>query len=500
MNILFVNPDRPETFWDLKHVLKFISRKSIIPPLGLLTVAAMLPENWHCRLKDLVIEPLEDKDILWADYVFLGGMFIQKAAITRIARRCKDLGVPTVAGGPVFREDNNEIPEIDHIILGEAENIIDLLIEDIKNGNPRRTYQADHRPDLTGSPPPRWDLIDHRKYASMSIQSTRGCPFGCDFCDVTYLFGNKMRLKTTGQIITELDNLYDIGWKSSVFIVDDNFIGSKKFLKNQLLPAMIDWMKARAYPFVFNTQVSINIADDEELMTMMSQAGFDTVFIGIETSNDSALQECSKTQNRNRNLEECVHKIQRFGLQVQAGFILGFDSDRPSIFEKMASFIQSSGISTAMVGLLNVPRDTKLYHRLNEENRLLKESTGDNTDYSLGFIPKMDPAVLVQGYKSVVQTIYAPKNYYKTALTLLKNYKPPNRKTKLCMRDIKALFKSMLIIGILNKGRMYYWRLLIWSFFKCRKNFNIAVMQAIYGFHFRKVFAPEYKFPPGKRD
>lgn len=488
MKVLFVSLERPDTFWNLKYVLKCLSRKSTLPPLGLLTVAAMLPEKWDKKLIDMTVEDLTDKDILWADYVFIGAMYIQKGSLLKVARRCRELGVKTVGGGPIFRTGQDVYPEIDHIIYGEAENVIHDFVSDVENGTSKPEYSMDQWADLTTTPEPLWSLVSMKNYASMCIQYSRGCPFGCDFCDVTKLFGNKMRLKNADQVIAELDILFDLGWTGAVFLVDDNFIGNKSELKNKLLPAMIDWMKAHKHPFNFNTQVSINVADDEELMTMLSEAGFDTVFIGIESSSEESLAECNKKQNTNRDLVECVKKIQRFGLQVQAGFILGFDSDQPPIFNKMIEFIQSSGIGTAMVGLLNAPRDTKLYERLKKENRILNDSTGDNTDCSLNFIPKMDAKSLIEGYRSVVETIYAPKNYYKTVLTLLKNYEPPKEKPSIKLEELKILVRSMWEIGIVSKGRFYYWKLIFWSLFKCRKNFNLAIKQAIYGFHFRKVF------------
>ena len=489
MKILFVSPNLPETFWNLKHVLRCISRKATLPPLGLLTVGGMLPSAWEKRLVDVNVQLLTDRDILWADYVFIGGMHVQKDKVQEIVDRCKRLGVKTVGGGPVFRLGHNEIDGVDHIIYGEAENSVGRFVEDVENGNPQESYSCGDWADIHESPVPLWDIVDVKKYASACIQFSRGCPFGCDFCDVTQLFGNKMRLKTTGQLIAEMDRLYEIGWKGPVFVVDDNFIGSKGYLKREVLPAMIEWMDEHNHPFNFNTQVSINVSDDDELMTMMSDAGFDAVFIGIETTSDDCLEECNKRQNKNRDLVECVKKVQRFGLQVQAGFILGFDNDLPTIFDKLTNFIQNSGIATAMVGLLNAPRDTKLYRRLDDEDRLLFDTTGDNTDFSLNFIPKMDPQQLVDGYKSVISTIYAPKNYYKRVLTLLKNYEPPKKKPPFCSHDLWVLFKSMWLVGVVGKGRTYYWRLIFWSIFRRRKNFNIAVMYAIYGFHFRKAFA-----------
>jgi len=489
MKILFISPERPDTFWNLKHVLKCISKKAALPPLGLLTVAAMLPEKWEKKLVDMSVEKLTDKDILWADYVFIGAMYIQKDSLIQIAQRCKRLGVKTVGGGPIFRTNLEPIPGIDHVLYGEAENSIDQLIDDIENGCPKEFYSNETFPDLTKTPKPMLSLIKMKKYGSMAMQYSRGCPFGCDFCDVTELFGNKMRLKDSAQIIAELDDLYEMGWKGSIFMVDDNFIGNKAQLRNKLLPAMIEWSKAHNHPFNFNTQVSINVADDEQLMDMLSDAGFDTVFIGIESSSEDSLEECNKMQNTNRNLVECVRKIQRFGLQVQAGFILGFDSDQPSVFAKMAAFIQASGIATAMVGLLNAPKGTRLYKRLEAEDRIIEESTGDNTDYSLNFVPKMESGVLIDGYESVVKTIYDPKNYYKTVKALLENYKTPKQKPRQGLKEIRTMIKSGWKIGVLAKGRTYYWRLIFWSLFKCPEKLHLAIHHAIYGFHFRKVLA-----------
>ncbi len=291
-------------------------------------------------------------------------------------------------------------------------------------------------------------------------------------------------------MLQELDDIYLRRWRDKVFIVDDNFIANKNKLKNEILPAMIKWMEKRKHPFVFNTHVSINLADDEELMRLMVRAGFEAVFVGIETPDEQTLAECSKFQNRNRDLIACVKKIQQFGLQVQGGFILGFDSDRISTFDTLIKFIQKSGIVTAMVGLLNAPRGTKLYERLLNEDRLLKDSTGDNTDFSINFIPKMDHQDLINGYRDVIRTIYSPKYYYQRILTLLKNFEPLKTKRgfRFSYRDTKTLLKTMWFLGIIEKGRGYYWRLILWSLFRRPQTFQLAVTFSIYGFHFRRIF------------
>ena len=490
MNILMVSPPSPDTFWNLKHVLKFISKKAALPPLGLLTVAAMLPKDWEKKLVDMTISTLTDQDIKWADLVFISAMAIQKTAAEEVIDRCKKLNATIIAGGPLFSSAPELFSQVDHLILGEAELTLQPFLHNLANGNPKRIYTSDEKPDLSDSPIPLWQLLEMKKYASMSIQYSRGCPFTCDFCDVTRLFGSKMRTKTTEQILTELSSLYARRWRDAVFIVDDNVIANKRKLKQDLLPAMIDWMRDHNHPFPLNTQVSINLADDEELMHLMVQAGFDTVFIGIETPHEKSLAECSKSQNTNRDLIACVRKIQNSGLQVQAGFILGFDSDEAAIFDRLISFIQESGIVTAMVGLLNAPRGTKLYKRLMEENRLLKDSTGDNTDMSMNFIPTMDSKQLIEGYKKVVSTIYSSKYYSKRVLTLLRNYHP-TRKSGFNLRlvDLRTLLRSTWRLGIMEKGRFDYWKLIFWSLFARPQLLHLTITFAIYGFHFRRIFS-----------
>jgi len=490
MKILLVYPEYPETFWSFKYALKFISKKASLPPLGLLTVAALLPKEWEKKLVDMTVTALIDRDIKWADYVFVSAMSIQKESVKKIITQCKRLGTKIVAGGPLFTSGHEGFEDdVDYFILNEAEITLPLFLKDLKSGHPKHIYTSDQWVDIEKTPIPLWELADINKYVTMCIQYSRGCPFNCDFCDVTFLFGHKMRLKTKDQILAELDSLYLQGWRGGVFIVDDNFIGNKRELKNEVLPAIIDWMEERKYPFTFNTQTTVSLSDDEELMRMMVQAGFVAVFVGIETPNEESLAECNKLQNKNRDLIACVKKIQRFGLVVSGGFIVGFDNDTPAIFERMIEFIQKSGIVSAMVGLLNAPRGTKLYQRLVKENRLLKEATGDNTDLSINFIPKMNYKALIDGYKRVLNTIYSPKCYYERVLTLLKNMKPFKRKRyqfHLCY--LTALLKSIWQLGIIGKERIYYWKIFFWTLFRRPQLFPMAIIYAVYGFHFRKIY------------
>ncbi len=489
MNILLVYPDHPDTFWSFKHALKFISRKSTEPPLGLLTVAAMLPEDWTKQLVDMTISPLKNKDLEWADYIFIGGMSIQKNSAKEVIARCNNLGTKVVAGGPLFTTEFEQFEGVDHFVLNEAEITLPPFLADLEKGCAKHIYMSDEFADLTNTPPPLWELINMNKYATMDIQFSRGCPFNCDFCDVIQLFGNKVRTKSQLQIITELEFLYSHGWKSGVFFVDDNFIGNKRKLKKEILPAIIEWMAKREYPFSFSTEASINLADDEELMRLMVKAGFDSVFVGIETTNEDSLTECNKRQNTKRDLAGCVARIQESGLIVKGGFIVGFDNDPPTIFNKLVEFIQGSLIVNAMVGLLNAPKGTRLYKRLESEGRLLNDSSGDNTDCSINFVPKMGIEKLIDGYKEVIRGIYSPKPYYERVMKFLKGYKPPSAKGfHLRFHLMGAFFKSVFFLGIVGRGRLLFWKLFFWSLFRRPKVFPLAITFAIYGLHFRKVY------------
>jgi radical SAM superfamily enzyme YgiQ (UPF0313 family) len=340
------------------------------------------------------------------------------------------------------------------------------------------------------TPVPLWELINMKKYATMSIQYSRGCPFNCEFCNIPVLYGHKVRTKTKAHIVAELENLYSQGWRGDVFFVDDNFIGNRKRLKREILPAIIEWMEAKKHPFAFNTEASIDLSDDEGLMQLMVKAGFNSVFVGIETPNEESLAECNKVQNKNRDLVACVKKLHKFGLQVQGGFIVGFDNDPPSIFERLSVFIQESGIVTAMVGLLNAPRSTSLYQRLVREGRLLKDVSGDNTDFSINFIPKMDSEILIKGYKRILSRIYSPEPYYKRVKKFLREYKPLEQTAfHFHFSHLGAFLKSILFLGVIEKQRVYYWKLFFWSLFRCPQLFPLAMTFAIYGFHFRKIFA-----------
>ncbi|MGC9399808.1 MAG: B12-binding domain-containing radical SAM protein [Anaerolineae bacterium] len=486
MKTLLVYPEFPDTFWSFKHALKFIRKKAASPPLGLLTVAALLPEGWEKRLVDLNVTSLRDEDLRWADYVMIGAMAIQRPSVRQIIERCKALGRPVVAGGPLFTAEYEDFEDVDHLVLNEAEITLPRFLSDLGRGKARHLYTTDEFADLRTTPTPLWELINLDRYDSVSLQFSRGCPFNCDFCNVTALFGHRPRTKSAEQILTELEALYRLGWRQSVFFVDDNFIGNKAQLKREILPALIEWRKdKRGMPF--NTEVSINLADDETLVEMMVTAGFDKVFIGIETPDDASLAECHKSQNRRRDLLADVKKLQRAGLRVQGGFIVGFDSDTPSIFKKQIEFIQQSGIVTAMVGLLQAPPGTPLYRRLKEEGRLLGKMMGDNVSLATNILPKMGLETLKEGYRTIMKNIYTPQHYYERVKTFLREYEAPRIKAPLQIHHIHAFLRSIYELGIVGEERRYYWDLLLWTLFRRPTLFPLAVTLAIYGYHFHNV-------------
>jgi radical SAM superfamily enzyme YgiQ (UPF0313 family) len=486
MNVLFIYPKFPDTFWSFTYALKFVHRKAANPPLGLLTVAAMLPDEFQKRLVDVNVEDLKNEDLSWADMAFIGGMAIQRNSARQIIARCKEAGLRIVGGGPLFTSEHDQFEDVDHFVLNEAELTLPLFLADLANGCPKPVYETTGFCDIRTTPAPMWELIDSRKYASMNIQFSRGCPFNCEFCSVTALFGHRVRFKTAEQMIAELDSLYSVGWRGQVFFVDDNFIGNKAYLKSHLLPALIQWQKGRK-EIPFNTEASVNLADDEQLMEMMVEAGFDSVFIGIETPDEEGLTECNKRQNKNRDLIESVKIIQRAGLQVQGGFIVGFDSDTPSIFQRQIDFIQKSGIVTAMVGMLNAPPGSGLFERMKKEGRLIGLISGDNVDGTTNILPKMGLDTLLEGYNSMLRYIYSPEQYYKRVVTFLREYKRPRIRTPLSFQRLMAVPRASIRLGIFGQERFQYWKTLLWTLFRRPRMLPLTITLAIYGYHFRKI-------------
>ena len=449
----------------------------------------MTPADWTKKLVDLNASFLGDEQIMWADLVFISAMSVQSASVFEIIARCKSLNKKMVCGGPLFTEEPEKFTDVDHLVLNEAEITFPQFLADLEKGVAKHVYQTDEFADLSDSPVPDYSLINSSHYASHSVQFSRGCPFNCEFCDITALLGHKVRTKSTQRILAELTKIMETGWRGGVFFVDDNFIGNKKILKQELLPAVIGWMEKNKYPFNFITEASVNLTDDEELMQMMVRAGFIKVFIGIETPDELSLTECNKTQNHHRDLLSSVKTIQAAGMEVAAGFIVGFDNDKPSIFQRQIDFIQQSGIITAMVGLLNAPRKTQLYKRLEKEGRIVSDFSGDPTSYTMNFVPKMDRHELMTGYQKIISGIYSSEMYHERVMSFLKSYNPLHiGRRHLTFNRIMALIKSVIIIGIIEKNRKYYWRLLLWSIFNKPRVFPHAVTYSIQGYHYRKIF------------
>lgn len=486
--ILLIWPKIPNTFWSFCYALKFVHKKASFPPLGLLTIAAMLPSEWKKRLVDMNVTKLKDSDLAWADYVFISGMIIQRDSIKKVLEQCRSFECKVVAGGPIFTTGYKDfMDDVDHFILNEAESTLPLFLNDLKQGRAQKLYTSGERPDITNTPIPLWNLINFKDYATMSIQFSRGCPFDCEFCDITIMNGRIPRTKTKNQLMSELESLYEAGWRGALFIVDDNFIGNKNKVK-EVLPFVIEWSRQKRYPFAFLTEVSINLSDDTQLMKMMVDAGFTKVFVGIETPVQESLTECNKLLNKNKDLVSSVKCIQRTGLEVMGGFIVGFDNDPISIFERQINFIQKAGVVTAMVGLLSALPETKLYARLKKQGRLLEKWRGNNTECSINFIPKMNVAILKEGYKKIVKTIYSPSKYYERVITFLKETKPkPFFKHRLKLSQLGAFLLSLWTLGVVWKFRRFYWKLLLTSLFISPKAFPQAVIFSIYGYHFHKL-------------
>jgi radical SAM superfamily enzyme YgiQ (UPF0313 family) len=489
MKILLVSPRTPNTFWSFKHVLSFVAKKAAFPPLGLLTVAGMLPPDWELKLVDLNVSRLDDSDLRWADNVLVSAMIVHRESVREIAQRCSALGKRIVAGGPLFTTGHESFPEIPHFVLGEAEEVMPQLIADLSAGTLKPFYRGSDFPTLDRTPIPRYDLIRLRNYVTLAAQFSRGCPFDCEFCDIIVMNGRVPRTKAPAQFVAELEALRRLGWKDMVFVVDDNFIGNKPRTK-ALLHAMIEWRQQTHPAMGFLTEASINLADDAELRDLMVAAGFRKVFVGIETPSAIALKECRKLQNQGRDLVTAVQTLQKSGLEVMGGFIVGFDSDTGDIFKQQFDFIQRSGVVTAMVGLLTALPQTRLHRRLKLEGRLLADSGGNNmTMDALNFHPRLNREYLEGGYRDLMRKLYEPRNYYRRIRVFLKNHKAGSERLRLSWVDCEALLKSFWLLGVWYRGRLAYWRFFLETLVRRPGQFRIAIELAIVGHHFRRVAA-----------
>ena len=490
MKVLLVYPEFPDTYWSFRHALPFDGSQSAFPPLGLLTVSALLPSLWERRLVDVNVQSLKQADIEWADMIFLTAMLVQKESLHNIVKRCKALGKCVVIGGPYVTTSAEELPAADHIFLGEAETTLPQFVKDLERGEAVRSYQAAERPPLALTPIPDFALADLKRYSAMSIQFSRGCPFQCEFCDIIEIYGRVPRTKSNEQMVAELDALRAAGWRGTVFIVDDNFIGNKKNVR-LLLPHLTAWQEKNGRPFEFLTEASVNLADDDDLLDEMRRANFRRVFLGIETPDEVTLKETLKAQNTRGDMLESVKKIQSYGMEVMAGFIVGFDSDPEDIFQRQINFIRESAIPLAMVGLLNALPDTQLWRRLKDEGRLLEESSGNNVNYdaSLNFVPKMAPRLLIEGYQAILRNIYSPSEYYQRALESLrrtpKDSPAPHHFSLL--GGFMALMRIALKLGVIDSERRQFWQFFGRVATNHRNKFAESMRLAAMGYHFRKL-------------
>ena len=487
MKVLLINPEFPDTYWSFRHALPFEGKRCAFPPLGLLTVSALLPPSWERRLVDLNVQSLKSSDIDWADMVFATAMLVQKDSLKQVVKRAKARGKRVVLGGPYVTTTIEDLPEADHIFLGEAETTIPQFVADLARGEAKRSYQATERPPLSATPLAHFQLANMKRYSAMSVQYSRGCPFSCEFCDIIEIYGRVPRTKSNQQMLAEFDALRDLGWRGTVFIVDDNFIGNKKNVR-QLLPELAKWQKANGYPFSLITESSVNLADDERLLESMRDAGFRRVFLGIETPVEESLKEAQKSQNRG-NLLESVKTIQSYGMEVMAGFIVGFDNDPVDIFERQIDFIRKSAIPLAMVGLLNALPDTQLWKRLEREGRLLGEASGNNTVCTFNFKTRMDPALLIQGYQTIMKTIYSPREYYQRVLDSMRRtaqqVSEPQHYN--AISGLAALTRVLVKLGVLDRERKEFWRFVSQAMVKHRDRFAESLRLAAMGYHFRKL-------------
>jgi radical SAM superfamily enzyme YgiQ (UPF0313 family) len=456
-----------------------------------MTVAALLPGEWNKRLVDTNVERLRDRDLAWADVVLLSGMHIQLDPLLEIVERCRARGLRTVVGGPIASSVPAAELKADHVVIGEAEELITGLARDLELGTAKAVYQAAERPEMSTSPLPALSLIKMNRYSTMTVQYSRGCPFNCEFCDIIEIYGRRPRTKAVAQVLAELDQLHAAGWREAVFIVDDNFIGNKARAK-ELCVALAQWRSQHKKSFDFLTEASLNLADDPELMQLMKDAGFISVFLGIETPDVPGLIAANKLQNTRRSLLDSVATIQSYGMQVMGGFILGFDTDRDDIFDRMVDFIEKSGIPIAMVGLLQAMPGTQLFRRLWREGRIVDAGGGDNTGDRLNFLPHMDAAKLVEGYRSVLKRIYSSAAYYERVKLYLNRTQPKHSERKsqqqwVTRANARAFVTSIVRQGIFGRQRWSYWKFLLAVATRYRHCVGAAMTLAVMGYHLQVI-------------
>jgi radical SAM superfamily enzyme YgiQ (UPF0313 family) len=460
LRVLLVWPKFPPSFWGFEGFLGMMPERAVTPPLGLITVAALCPASWSMKLLDHSFEELTDADLSGVDLVMVSAMHAQRADALDILRRARALGTRTFIGGPWASSEPDAVhPEADHVLVGEAEEVFAAIALDLENGTAQRLYRVTEKPDLSRSPIPRFDLLRMDKYVQMPVQFARGCPFQCDFCDIITIYGRKVRGKTSAQLIAELECLRELGWRGEVFIVDDNFIGNRKN-SLQLCRELAEWGEARGKPFSFYTQASVDLADRPELMAAMVAANFMYVFLGIETPSSAALMGSKKFQNLKHDTLDQVRIIQQNGLWVLAGFIVGFDSDDETIFERQRVFIEESAIPWAMAGVLQAPPTTPLFDRMKAEGRYIEDSAAISNFSAPNFRTIMPLPTLLRGLSQLLADLYDPKTYFARALRSLEAWQPrPTQKPKITTvwYDLRVLVRSIWTQGINSTYRREYW-------------------------------------------
>ncbi|MBN2489813.1 MAG: B12-binding domain-containing radical SAM protein [Planctomycetes bacterium] len=483
MNALLVYPRFPVTYWGFQYGLRLIGKRAALPPLGLITVAALLPRDWHVRLVDLNVEALGDDDLRWADVVLTGGLLIQVESLREVIARARAFQRPVAVGGPASTTSPDLFGDADVVFQGEAEGRIDDLVRALTRRPGRHLVLAAATtfPDMTRVPVPRFELLDLAEYASVSVQYSRGCPHQCEFCDIIEMFGRKPRVKTSDQVVDELEAIHRLGYKGTLFFVDDNFIGNKPAVK-RLLPILRNWQRRRGHPFEFYTEASIDLAADPELMRGMVDAGFSSVFLGIETPSVKALEEAKKLQNLRLDSSAAIERITRAGLEVMGGFIVGFDSDGPDIFSLQREFLARQPIPLAMMGILTAMPGTALWRRLRAEGRLRQRSNGDQFSRP-NFTPVMDERVLLRGYAALLKWLYSPQAYYSRCEAYLRRVGSTSETRSSTLGEVRALLRTIWHVGVLSPRRRLFWRLMIKAMRRGRTHVRRAVAHAVQGEH-----------------
>ncbi len=484
MRCLLVNPRTPETYWSLRGALDLVDKRWLVPPLPLLTVAAMLPEPWDLELVDLNVEDLDDRRIAAADVVMLTGMLVQRDSLHELLGRCRRLGVRTVVGGPYASARPDELDEADHLVIGEAEELLQDLARGLEAGNAPAVLREARKPDLTLAPVPRYDLLDVSAYQYMPVQFSRGCPFQCEFCDIITLYGRTPRTKSPEQVIKELEAILATGFRGRVMFVDDNFVGHKPEAM-VLLRELARWREESGAELDFFTEASLDLADRPDLVRAMTRAGFGVVFLGLESPSRASLEETRKHQNLRGDPIEQVEFLRREGLDVWAGFIVGFDHDGPEIFDDMIAFIERAGIVYAMVGMLIALPGTPLHDRLAAEDRLRDQPDSGDMFAFTNVRTRLPEADLLRGYLRVLETLYDADRYYARCRRHLEVYEPhPDPNLSTGVTDLLVALRSLWRQGVRGEARRAYWRFLGWTLRRHPRKLPLAMAQACAAAHF----------------